>query len=63
MNTRSTSKRRAANCASEVNVLLDLPSTSDPGVGSEGAVPSWSRDVHDVCGEPDGERPLAEDES
>lgn len=64
MNTRSTSKRRAVNCASDVNVSLYSPSTSDPGMSLTGASASCgNKDVHDGWGEIDGEQPFAEAES
>lgn len=65
MNARSTSKRKAASCASDVNVSLYSPRTSDPGIDFALASASscGNKDVHDGCGDADSERPLAEPES
>lgn len=47
INTRSTFKRNAANCANKCSVSLESPRTKEFGIGAKGA-------PHDAC-EPDRE--------
>lgn len=45
MNTRSTFKRNAANCAKEFKVSFELPKARELGVRSKGAIVSCERDL------------------
>lgn len=54
MKTRSTFKRKAANCAKEFNVSFASPRTSDSGIGCNGAQVG----SNDCCRDPgDGCKP------